>query len=57
MAGFLMTASLASGQSVNDTVVRFAQRGQHHDSKQPVLVTFTDRAPVNIYAEDSGRHQ
>ncbi|ELU02050.1 hypothetical protein CAPTEDRAFT_184506 [Capitella teleta] len=48
--GFLVTATLGTGHSVNETGVRFAQRGQHHDSKQPVLVTFTDRARSDHFA-------
>ncbi|XP_074648779.1 bone morphogenetic protein 2-like [Tubulanus polymorphus] len=40
--GFLVTASSLSGEPLNSTIIRFAQRGQHHESKQPVLVTFAD---------------
>ncbi|XP_064626089.1 bone morphogenetic protein 7-like [Lineus longissimus] len=40
--GFLVTATTLSGFPVNGTLVRFAQRFEHHDSKQPVLVAFTD---------------
>ncbi|KAK3760589.1 hypothetical protein RRG08_022871 [Elysia crispata] len=44
--GLLVTAETTSGRHVNGTLVRFAQRNEHHDSKQPALV---------IFAEDEGR--
>ncbi|RUS72705.1 hypothetical protein EGW08_019541, partial [Elysia chlorotica] len=44
--GLLVTAETTSGRHVNGTFVRFAQRNEHHDSKQPALV---------IFAEDEGR--
>ena len=31
------------GEYVNGSHIRFAQRGEHHDSKQPTLVVFTDQ--------------
>ena len=44
--GLLVTAETTSGRHVNGSFIRFAQRNEHHDSKQPVLV---------IFAEDEGR--
>lgn len=36
-----MEATSVRGEYVNGSHVRFAQRSEHHDSKQPVLVVFT----------------
>ncbi|GFS01424.1 bone morphogenetic protein 7-like [Elysia marginata] len=44
--GLLVTAETVSGRHVTGSFLRFAQRNEHHDSKQPVLV---------IFAEDEGR--
>ncbi|XP_071953252.1 bone morphogenetic protein 2-like [Antedon mediterranea] len=40
--GFLMTVTNLNGEVMDDSNVRFAQRGKHHDSKQPNLVLFSD---------------
>ncbi|KAK3089798.1 hypothetical protein FSP39_006621 [Pinctada imbricata] len=45
--GFLVETTSVRGKQVNGTKidnprVRFAQRHQHHDSKQPILVVYTD---------------
>ncbi|GAB1598917.1 bone morphogenetic protein 7 [Argonauta hians] len=40
--GLLVRATLMSGEILNGTFIRFAQRKAHHDSKQPILVVFTD---------------
>ncbi|GFN96339.1 bone morphogenetic protein 7-like [Plakobranchus ocellatus] len=59
--GILVTAQTASGQHVNGSYVRFAQRNEHHDSKQPVLVIFAEdeeRKHANyISPEDEGYRQ
>ena len=41
--GLLLTATSLEGVAVNGTLVRFAQRNEHHDSKQPLLVVFTEQ--------------
>lgn len=47
------------GREVNGSYVRFAQRHQHHDSKQPILVVYTDdgmsRHPNYISPNDEGK--
>lgn len=47
------------GHEVNGSYVRFAQRHQHHDSKQPILVVYTDdgmsRHPNYISPNDEGK--
>lgn len=40
--GLLVTAQTSSGHFYNGSYIRFAQRNQHHDSKQPIVVVFTD---------------
>ncbi|CAI9723379.1 morphogenetic 2-like [Octopus vulgaris] len=40
--GLLVRATVMSGEPINSTFIRFAQRRAHHDSKQPILVVFTD---------------
>lgn len=40
--GFLVKSTSLSGESLNGSSVRFAQRKEHHDTKQPILVVFTD---------------
>lgn len=40
--GFLVTTTSINGQHVNGSYVRFAQRREHHESKQPILVLYTD---------------
>jgi len=45
-AGLLVTATSLDGAAVNGSLVRFAQRHEHHDSKQPLLVVFTEQSPV-----------
>lgn len=39
--GLLVTTEGSQGP-INNTVIRFAQRNEHHDSKQPILVVYTD---------------
>lgn len=39
--GFLVTLTSADGYHINNTIT-FAQKHTHHDSKQPVLVVFTE---------------
>ena len=39
---------------LNEEVVRFAQRLQHHDSKQPVLVIFSDQEHISLDSEEGG---
>jgi len=41
--GLLLTATSLDGVAVNGTLVRFAQRHEHHDSKQPLLVVFSEQ--------------
>ena len=57
--GFLVTATSIGGVHVNGTYFRFAQRSQHHDSKQPVLVVFTEemaqRLPIYTSPSDAGK--
>jgi len=50
--GLLVTATSLDGVAVNGTLVRFAQRHEHHDSKQPVLVVFSEQNTVA--ADDTG---
>nr|QKV26404.1 ADMP [Lottia goshimai] len=54
--GFLITTTSRTGDHVNGSYIRFAQRNEHHDSKQPILVVYTDdgtvRHPSYISAED-----
>ncbi|ESP04061.1 hypothetical protein LOTGIDRAFT_110168 [Lottia gigantea] len=56
--GFLITTTSRKGDHVNGSYIRFAQRNEHHDSKQPILVVYTDdgtvRHPSYISAEDDG---
>ncbi|KAK6171140.1 hypothetical protein SNE40_019394 [Patella caerulea] len=56
--GFLVTTTSRKGEQVNGSFIRFAQRNEHHDSKQPILVIFTDdgtvRHPTYISPEDDG---
>ncbi|XP_061175171.1 bone morphogenetic protein 2-B-like [Saccostrea echinata] len=40
--GFLVSTTTVIGHEVNGSYIRFAQRHQHHDSKQPILVVYTD---------------
>ena len=40
--GLLVSTRTPSGELVNGTLIRFAQKSEHHDSKQPVLVVFSD---------------
>jgi hypothetical protein len=54
-AGLLVTATTLNGESVNGTLVRFAQRLEHHDSKQPVLVVFSDESQLTV-APAAGKH-
>ncbi|KAK2165714.1 hypothetical protein LSH36_46g07046 [Paralvinella palmiformis] len=46
---FLIRASAPDGTSVNGSYIRFAQRTQHHESKQPILVVFSgDMLPTYV---------
>ncbi len=49
-AGFLLTARSLTGSDLNGTLFRFAQRSHHHDSKQPVLIAFTEEDLQWVYA-------
>ena len=40
--GILITVTTLTGEPIEDGIIRFAQRGKHHDTKQPILVMFTD---------------
>ncbi|XP_072038425.1 bone morphogenetic protein 2-like [Amphiura filiformis] len=40
--GIFISVTTLTGEPVEDGVIRFAQRGKHHDTKQPILVMFTD---------------
>lgn len=44
---------------MNGSYIRFAQRNEHHDSKQPALVVFTDDGTAKhrnyISPDDEGR--
>ncbi len=40
--GILISVTTLTGEPVEDGIIRFAQRGKHHDTKQPILVMFTD---------------
>ena len=53
-AGLLLTATSLDGVSVNGTLMRFAQRHEHHDSKQPVLVIFSEQNMINVQQPDDG---
>ncbi|XP_055876331.1 bone morphogenetic protein 2-like [Biomphalaria glabrata] len=54
--GFLVTAESSSGIPLDSNHIRFAQRNEHHDSKQPILVVYTDNGqrkhPTYISPED-----
>ena len=45
--GLLLRATSLDDVAVNGTLVRFAQRHEHHDSKQPLLVVFTEQNRLN----------
>ena len=52
--GILISVTSLTGEPTEDGIIRFAQRGRHHDTKQPILVTFTDdvtrkTSPPNRY--------
>ncbi|XP_046361660.1 bone morphogenetic protein 2-like [Haliotis rufescens] len=55
--GLLVTTTSLHGHHVNGSYIRFAQRNEHHDSKQPILVVFTEehlqRHPNFIKPEDA----
>ncbi|XP_033124543.1 bone morphogenetic protein 2-B-like [Anneissia japonica] len=40
--GLLLTVTNLNGEIMEESGIRFAQRGKHHDSKQPNLVIFSD---------------
>ncbi|XP_052783655.1 bone morphogenetic protein 3-like [Mya arenaria] len=54
--GFLVISKALYGQDLGEADVRFAQRKAHHDTKQPILVIYTDdgrqRTPHYISPED-----
>ncbi|XP_013393347.1 bone morphogenetic protein 7 [Lingula anatina] len=52
--GFLVTAKSLDGAHLNGTYVRFAQRSEHHDSKQPILVVFTDEGKRKYFNHIAG---
>lgn len=56
VVGFLVTATSMEGEHVNGTLVEFAQRYQHHDSKQPLLAVFTeDEMRTLLATTDDGK--
>lgn len=59
LIGLLITAQSVNGQYTG-SYLRFAQRNQHHDSKQPILVVFTDdgkvRHPTYVSPDDQGTY-
>ncbi|XP_069123479.1 bone morphogenetic protein 7-like [Argopecten irradians] len=59
--GFLVTTTSSTGRHVNGSYVRFAQRKEHHESKQPILVAYTDdgmaRHPSYISPNDENYMQ
>lgn len=58
--GILVSTTSVVGKDVNGSYVRFAQRHQHHDSKQPIMVVYTDdgmsRHPNYISPNDEGTY-
>jgi len=52
--GLLLTATSLDGVAVNGTLVRFAQRHEHHDSKQPVLVVFSEQNRIRSQQTSDG---
>ena len=58
--GLLVTTTGGRGIHVNGSYIRFAQRHEHHESKQPILVIFTDdgrsRHPSYISPDDEGKY-
>lgn len=48
--GLLVTVTSASG--INETQLRFAQRMENHDSKQPILIVFTNDKKTDIEDQD-----
>ncbi|XP_076458095.1 bone morphogenetic protein 2-like isoform X2 [Babylonia areolata] len=55
--GLLVVAKALKGQTYSGSYLRFAQRNHHHDSKQPILVVFSDDAtaakqPTFVSPED-----
>ncbi|KAH9518597.1 Bone morphogenetic protein 5 [Bulinus truncatus] len=56
--GFLVTTEGSSGTPLDTSYIRFAQRNEHHDSKQPILVVYTNNGqrkhPTFISPDDEG---
>ncbi|XP_059168357.1 bone morphogenetic protein 2-like [Physella acuta] len=40
--GLLVTTEASPGVTINSSAIRFAQRNEHHESKQPILVVYND---------------
>jgi len=61
LAGLLVISRAMRGDDLGTSDVRFAQRKSHHDTKQPILVLYTDdgrqRSPHYISPEDQGNYQ
>jgi len=55
--GLLVTATSLDGVPVNGTFVRFAQRHEHHDSKQPLLVVFSEHGTAVTTALQTAANQ
>ena len=55
----VLATTIGGRHQVNGSYVRFAQRSEHHDSKQPVLVVFTEdqrsRSPPYASPSESGK--
>lgn len=53
-----MISETTYGEELGDSEVRFAQRKAHHDTKQPILVIYTNdgrhRTPHYISPQDQG---
>lgn len=56
--GFLVISQTTYGDELGDSEIRFAQRRAHHDTKQPILVVYTNdgrqRTPHYISPDDQG---
>ena len=61
VTGFLVSSQTIYGSDLGESAVRFAQRKAHHESKQPILVIYTNdgsqRTPNFISPKDQGMNQ
>lgn len=59
--GFLVISQTIQGDDLGSDEVRFAQRKSHHDTKQPILVVYTNdgrqRTPHYISPQDQGQYK